>query len=257
MDCLVLPRDTSSMVRSVFCFCNISTKTLLHAQLTSNTLPTRPLANRDIFIVQDYVRVPGGNGGSTSDRGHYFYTYNHDIDHPYFAHRPGFVRMKVKNQGLVGTLGDEGKTRLTWLVNMDPGGVVPSAFVNGLLVGLMATPFIIVEQTEEYLSVRKGGDVADLHESSPTQEEEEEGKGNRAARESAAKLKLKAELAEMKAEMARKDEELRRKDEESRKKEEELQMVLAEKDEELKTKEAEIQQLRRRLPRSSVVDSDE
>ena len=219
------------------------------------------------------MRVPGDNGGGKSDRGH-FYTYNHDIDHPYFARRPGFVRGNVKYQGLVGTLGDEGKTRLTWLVNMDPGGMVPSAFVNGLLVGLMATPFLIVKQTEEYLGVRKGGDVADsLAESSSTQEDNE-GKGNEASldskRESAAELKLKAELAEMKAEMARKDESLQKKEEEHRvvlaekeeehrvvlaekveehqvvlaEKEEEHRVVLAGKDKELKAKEAEIQEHR-------------
>ena len=236
-----------------------------------------------MFIVQDYVRVPGGNGGITSDRGH-FYTYNHDIDHPHFAHRSGFVRMKVKNQGLVGTLGDEGKTRLTWLVNVDFGGMVPSAFVNGLVVGLMSTPLMIVDQTEEYLGERKGGNVTDLTESFPTQEEEEEGKGNGAAHESkreiAAELELKAELAEMKAEVARKDEELRKKDvaltgkveelkrkdeelrkkdgalagkvEELKRKDEELRKKggeLAGKVEELKIKEAKIQELRRRLPR--------
>ena len=180
--------------------------------------------------------------------------------------------MKVKNQGLVGTLGGEGKTRLTWLVNMDPGGVVPSAFVNGLLVGLMATPFIVVEQTKEYLDVRKGGDVADLAKSFPTQvEEEEEGTGNRGARESAAELKLKAELAEMKAEMAKKDEESRkklkllrtelaemkaemvRKDEEHRVDRDTMKAAMARKDEEhrivLADKDKETMELRRRLPR--------
>ncbi len=70
-------------------------------------------------------------------------------------------------------------------------------------------------------------------------EEEEEGGVNGAVLESkgddVAEEKLKAELAEMKAEVARKEEEHR--------------AVLAEKEEE-------IQELRRRLPRSSV-DSDE
>merc|ERR1711965_1138383 len=117
--------------------------------------------------------------------------------------------------------------------------MVPSAFVNGLLVGVMSFPFIIVEQTEEYLGVRKGGDVADLAKSSSStqEEEEEEGKGNRAAldskRESAAELKLKSELAEMKAEMARKDEELRKEKEEHR-------TMLEGKDEELKNKDEEL-----------------
>ena len=160
----------------------------MRIQLTSNNAPIRPLTNRYCFVVQDYVRVPGGNGEVISDRGHYFYTYNHDIDLPYFAHRPGFVRIKTKNQGLVATLGDEGKTRLTWLVNMDPGGTIPSAFVNGLLVGVMSTPFFIVEQTEEYLGMQKGGEVADLARSSPSQEGEEEGTGNRAALESKREL---------------------------------------------------------------------
>ena len=200
----------------------------MRIQLTLNTAPTRPLTNRYMFVVQDYVRVPSGNSGGTSDLGPCFYTYNHDIDHPYFAHRPGFLRFKVKNQGLVATLGDEGKTRLTWLANMDPGGMIPSAFVNGLLVGLMSTPFVVVEQTEEYLGVRNGCDVADLTKPSPTQvEEEEEGQGNRAVLESAAELKLKAELAEMKAEMARKDEE-------SREREAELKRAIALKDDEMR-----------------------
>ncbi len=255
---------------------------LAHLQVTSNTAPIRPLTNRHFSVVQDYVRVSGGNGGGTSDRGHHFYTYNHDIDHPYFAHRPGFVRMKVKNQGLVGTLGDEGKTRLTWLVNTDPGGMIPSAFMNGLLVCLMSTPFIFVEQTEEYLGVREGGDVANLAKSSSTQEEEGKEKGNGAAlgskRESATELKLKSELAEMKAEMTRKDEELRKekeehrtvlegKDEELKNKDEELKN----KDEELKNKDVQLKralleiaekekvntELRRRLPRAAEEEVSE
>ena len=213
-----------------------------------------------MFVVKDYVRVPGGKGGGTSDRGHHFYTYNHDIDHPHFAHRPGFVRGNLRYQGMVGTLGDDGKTRLTWLVNMDPGGMVPSAFVNGLLVGVMATPFIIVETTEEYLGVRKGGDLDDLAKSFPTQEEEEEGKGNGAAlerkRENAVELKLKLELAEMKAEMARKDEESRRKDEEHKqeiaKKDEDMRRKDGEHQIALADKEKEIMELRKRLPRAVI-----
>lgn len=227
---------------------------MLRIQLTSNTAPIRPLTNRYMFVVQDYVRVPGGNSGGTSDLGHCFYTYNHDIDHPYFAHRPGFVCMKVKNQGVVATLGDEGKTRLTWLVNMNFGGMVPSAFVNGLLVGMMAFPVLIVEETEDYLRVRTEGDVTDLSESSPTQEEEEEGNGNGAAlhskRESTAELKLKAELAEMKAEMARKDEELRTQKELLKENENDLKekdRLLEENEKHLKEKDKQMMELRRRL----------
>ena len=229
-----------------------------------------------MFIVQDYVRVPGGNGGGTSDQGHY-YSYNHDIDHPYFAHRPGFVRMKVKNQGLVATLGGEGKTRLTWLVNMDFGGMVPSAFVKGLLVGVMATPFVIVEQTKEHLGVRKGGDVADLAKSSSTQEDRDhvsqeafEKMRDELKRAQMRAVVLRDELTlaqstiaaslgekevelngavldtkrdnvadeKLKAEVAEMKAEMARKDED-----------LRSKDEELKVMKAEVQELRRRLPR--------
>ena len=121
--------------------------------------------------------------------------------------------------------------------------------------------------------------------SSHKEQQEGEGVGNVAVLESkgddVGEEKLKAELAKMKAEMARKDVELSKKDEELKEKDEELRgkdealrrkdeehgnvladkekehrVVLEGKDEELKTKEAEIQELRRRLPRSSV-DSDE
>ena len=182
--------------------------------------------------------------------------------------------MKVKNQGLVATLGDAGKTRLTWLLNVDFGGMVPSAFVKGLFVGFMATPFIIVEQTEEHLGVRKGGDVAGVAKSSSTQEDKE-GKGNEISldikRESAAELKLKSELAEMKAEMARKDEELRKKEEEHRVVLEGKDEELKNKDEELKNKDVQLKralleiadkekvntELRRRLPRAAEEEVSE
>ena len=243
-----------------------------------NPVPTRPLANRDMVFVQDYVRVIGSDSK-------YFYTYNHSLDHPYFASRPGFVRAKVQYQGMVGVVGDGGKTRLTWLVNLDFGGLVPTSFMTGLLVSLMSYPIQILEDTEEYVK-KKEGEVTEITKSSSAkggcihesdQGEEEEGavegvKGMalESKRESAVELKLKAELAEMKAEMARKDDELRkqgevlrRKDDELRNKDEEHQIVLADrdkmkaemmqKDEEhrivLEEKDKEIIELRRRLPR--------
>ena len=131
--------------------------------------------------------------------------------------------------------------------------MIPSAFTNGLLVGYMATPFIIVEQVEEYLGVRKGGDVADLAKSFPTQEDSKR-KGNEASldskRESAAELKLKSELAKMKAEVARKDEKLRKKEEEHR-------VVLEGKDEELKNKDEELKNKDVQLKRAMSAKDEE
>lgn len=119
---------------------------------------TRPLANRDMFCVQDYVRMRSG----TDEDALYpwFFTYNHDHDPLYIAERPGFVRMKMKYQGMVGVLGDAGKTRLTWLVNMDFGGIIPSSFANGLLVSLMAHPRLEEEKVKEYLQREKGDAAA-------------------------------------------------------------------------------------------------
>ena len=108
----------------------------------ANHLLNRPLTDRDIFVVQDYVRILGSDNGNR-----WFFTYNHDVDHPYFAPGTGFVRVKVKYQGMVGVKDDEGKTRLTWLVNMDLGGNIPFSFGTGLLVGLMTLPASIVENT--------------------------------------------------------------------------------------------------------------
>ena len=127
--------------------------------------------------------------------------------------------------------------------------------------------------------------VADLAESSSTQEDNER-KGDEASldskRESAAELKLKAELAEMKAEVARKDQEMRKEKEEHRAvlegKDEELKnkdKELKNKDEELKSKDvhlnramlakdkelkraiSEIAELRRRLPRAAEEEVSE
>ena len=214
-----------------------------------------------MLYVQDYVRVTCSNDGNASGR--WFYSYNQSFDHSYFASRPGFVRLEMKYQGMVGVLGDEDKTRLTWLVNMDFGGLVPSSFTTVFLVTIMAFPLKAVGYTKEYLK-KKEGEVVDIVKSKLTHEssqgEEEEGAGKEVAlkskRESAAELALKAELAEMKTEMARKDKELRRKDEELRRKDEELMgkdEALRINDEEhrnaLADKDKEIMELRRRLPR--------
>ena len=111
-------------------------------------LPIRPLTDRDYIIVQDYVRVLGGADGNGF--GHnWFFTYNHDFEHPYFAPRPGFVRSSVKYQGMVGVLGDNGKTRLTWLVNFDFKGLIPSSFTIQVLVTLMAYPVATIEAVEK------------------------------------------------------------------------------------------------------------
>ena len=106
------------------------------------------MTDRDIFIVQDYVRVKSQNDGGMSDET-WFYTYNNDVDHPYFAPQSGFVRAKMKYQGMVGVLGDGGKTRLTWLVNMDFGGTVPTSFMNAMIVNLMAFPISVMEKLEK------------------------------------------------------------------------------------------------------------
>ena len=60
------------------------------------------------------------------------YTYNHDLPHPAFLERKGFVRASIQYQGMVGKPIDKG-TRLTWLVNMNMGSVVPSAFTGALV----------------------------------------------------------------------------------------------------------------------------
>ena len=212
------------------------------------TILLRPLADRDIFAVQDYVRVTGGNGGDARDR--YVYTYNQDVDHPYFAKRAGFVRTKIKYQGLVGVVGDGGETRLTWLVNMDVGGLIPSAFTAGLLVGLMSSPFVFVEDTRKHLQAQQGEAAA------ATNSFAIKSKTDDVAGKLELERKLKAELAEAKSELGRKDAELKRKDAGLKRKDAELKR----KDEELRQKDEEhlvalagrdeqLMELRRRLPR--------
>ena len=208
------------------------------------------MTDRDTFIVQDYVRVPSGNDGGTSDET-WFYTYNNDVDHRYFAPRSGFVRAKLKYQGMVGVLGDGGKTRLTWLVNIDFGGAIPSLFMNAMIVNLMIFPVSAVEQTKKYLQEEKGNVAAVT--SSAALEDLSPAAANSKRDDVAVELELqdlKAKLAEMKVE----NEDLRRKDGEHQSelagKDEELRR----KDGELKRKDTQIAELRKRLSR--VVDED-
>ena len=77
-----------------------------------------PRGERDAGSPEEYG---GGEGEETTVTVSAFpsaFTYNHDLDHPYFAPRTGFVRTHVKYQGLVGISEEVGKTRLTWLVNV-------------------------------------------------------------------------------------------------------------------------------------------
>ena len=209
---------------------------VLRSLYTNPPRPHRPLTDRDVFIVQDYVRVKSQNDGGMSDET-WFYTYNNDVDHPYFAPRSGFVRAKMKYYGLVGVLGDGGKTRLTWLVNLDFGGTVPSSFMNAMIVNLMVYPITIVENTTVHLQ-KKHGNVAAATSSAALED-----LTSAAAKSKGADVDvelelpyLKAKLSEMKADMARKDVELSKKDEELTKKDEELKG----KDEELRGKDEEL-----------------
>ena len=96
------------------------------------------------------MRIVDANRDDENARGRWFFTYNHDFDHPCFAPRPGFVRVKAKYQGMVGVLRHGGrKTQLTWLVNMDFGGLIPTAFTTGMLVSLMAFPISVAEDAKK------------------------------------------------------------------------------------------------------------
>ena len=227
-----------------------------------------------MFVVQDYLRVAGNKDGDPG--GKWFVAYNHDIEHPHFAPRDGFVRAHVKYQGMIAIPGEAGETRLYWLVNMDFGGLIPSSFAEGLLVSVMSYPLSVAEDAEAYgrkkVVMKDRGGLNNISRSSAIEElDNESGKVSRqefnGMRED---LELKATLAKMKAELVdkdeelrsqneelrRKDEELRRKDEELRRRNQEHQNELADKEEELRRKDDElkskgkqIMELRKRLPR--------
>ena len=202
-------------------------------------------------------------------RGRWFFSYNHDIDHPYFAPRPGFVRASLKCQGMVGVVGDSGTTRLTWLANFDFGGLIPSSFTTGLLMGLMTYPVIVVRATKENLKAQEGG-VADIAKPSLAQEDHgnEPGAVSREAFEEVRKElersriragvlrdELKAAQDNLTASLEEKEAEFKRAIEV---KEREHKRAIEEKDRELKRaieekneKDEQITELRRRLPRLS------
>ncbi len=100
-----------------------------------------PLTPRYTFIVQDYIRTFDNAGKPL------FLCYNHDVEHPYFSSRESYVRSRLRYQGLVGVpLAGKGAglgqtaARLTWLVNMEFGGLVPTMFVREGLLKLMFFP---------------------------------------------------------------------------------------------------------------------
>ena len=224
--------------------------------------------------MQEFLRVAGSK--DADPRGNWFVAYNHDVEHPYFAPRAGFVRAHMKYQGMVGISEEPGKTRLTWLINVDFGGLIPSSFAEGLLVSVMVYPLSVAEDAEAYgrkkVVMKDRGGLNNIPRSSAVEElDNESGKVSRqefnGMRED---LELKATLAKMKAELVdkdeelrsqneelrRKDEELRRKDEELRRRNQEHQNELADKEEELRRKDDElkskgkqIMELRKRLPR--------
>ena len=183
------------------------------------------MTERDIFIVQDYVRVTSDNVGGTSDET-WFYVYNHDVDHHYFAPRSGFVRAKIKYQGLVGVLGDGGKTRLTWLVNMDFGGAVPSSFTNAMILNLMVFPVSFVERTMPYVQEKRGNVTA------ATSSAALEDLNSAAAKSKRDDVSVELELRDLKAKLA----EMKVENEDLRRKDGEHQSELAGKDEELRRK---------------------
>ena len=224
------------------------------------SLQIRPLTDRDMLYIQDYVRVTGLNDKGESKR--WFYTYNHNIDHPYFSSRPGFVRAKMKYQGMVGVVGDGGKTRLTWLANLDLGGMIPASFTTGLLMTLMTMPIEIVKDTKEYIMKQEGG-VADVAKSSFAQEGMDHELADFSNKEAAIEeLQRKLTRSERKrdeltASLVEKETELKRVIEEKdyelkhavKVKDDELKRAIKEKDDELQEMNDQITKLRRRLPR--------
>ncbi len=221
----------------------------LSSQLTG-MLPLRPLTNRDMLYVQDYVRVTENDDGNASDR--CFYTYNHSIEHPYFASRAGFVRTKIKYHGMVGVVGDRGKTRLTWLCNIHFGGLVPTSFTTGVLVTLMAYPSRVVEDTKEYVK-KQAGELTVIskhdHESAIVSRDHRSAVVSREAYEEVQKELgvLRDELKSVQGKLATSLEEKAEFKRAIEEKDRELKRAVAEKNE----KDEQIMELRRRLPRIS------
>ena len=146
----------------------------------------RPLSPRDMWLVQDYQPITEGEASGG------FFTYNHSLEHPeYFAAREGFVRATVKYQGkfpwmsatvhknvplegrkekrqltapsavkidcsgMVGKPTSTSSCRLTWLVNVKIGGLIPPAFLTMARLNLMVYPLTIVKDAQRWAAMSK------------------------------------------------------------------------------------------------------
>ena len=104
-----------------------------------------PFTSRYVFIVQDYCQRQAESGSM------FFFCYNHDVEHPHFSERQGFQRARMKFQGMVGVPCDTRKaTKLTWLVNIDFCGLVPTmAMHSGLKTWMFYPRKVELEMEEE------------------------------------------------------------------------------------------------------------
>ena len=116
------------------------------------TRNSQPFTDRYVFVVQDYFRVREADGSS------WILCYNHDVEHEYFSQREGFQRAKMRFQGLVGeampsseSSATKVKTRLTWFVCCDFGGLVPTVAVQSLLLTSMFYPRQTMLELEQRL----------------------------------------------------------------------------------------------------------
>lgn len=165
-----------------------------------------PFEPRYWFIVQEYQRLQSKNGSS------WFVCYNHDVEHEYFSNREGFQRMSIKFQGLVGMPrgpkndssgggggGAGATTRLTWLMNVNFGGLVPTAAVQSALLTSAAYPRIKLLEMRKDTSDKREADLADtvakLRDQLERKEEELEKKEEEMEGMRAALAKSKAELS--------------------------------------------------------------
>ena len=130
-----------------------------------------PFTPRYTFVVQHYQRLRAGDGSS------WFLCYNHDAEHEYFAQqRNGFQRMSIKYQGMVGVpcrpmeeadgggggaRGAKTTTRLTWLMNIDFQGLVPTVVLQTSLLTSACYPRLMVIEMEKAACDKKEADHAD------------------------------------------------------------------------------------------------
>ncbi len=147
---------------------------------------------------------------------------------------------------MVGILGDGGTTRLTWLVNTDVGGLVPSSFTTAFLVSVMAYPFSAVHYAKAMSDVSKvpKDDVLGL-----------ESGLDSVSRETFAKMQSKLERAEKRTKLLEGElDAFFEKAEKAEKRAEMLQGQLQTSIKKGQKAEAELSELRRRLKR---VDAEE